>query len=59
MSAFGGNADIRYSPPKVLEPCRRQLGVAHRVLDVLVPEVGLERPRIVSPISKRVAAGVP
>jgi hypothetical protein len=45
--------------PKVLEPCRRQLGVAHRVLDVFVPEVGLERPRVMAGVGKRIAAGVP
>jgi hypothetical protein len=30
------------SPPKAFEAGRGQLGVAHRVLDVLVPEVGLK-----------------
>jgi hypothetical protein len=29
------------SAPEVLEPMRRQLGVAHRVLDVLVAEPSL------------------
>jgi hypothetical protein len=29
------------STPEVLEPMRRQLGVAHRVLDVLVTEPSL------------------
>jgi len=28
-------------PPEILEPRRSQLGVPHRMLDVLVPEVGL------------------
>jgi hypothetical protein len=28
------------SAPEVLEPIRRQLGVAHRMLDVLVAQVG-------------------
>jgi hypothetical protein len=45
-------------PPKVLEPRRRQLGVAHRVLDIFVSEVGLERSRIVAPVRQGVAAGV-
>jgi hypothetical protein len=31
------------SAPEVLEPIPRQLGVAHRVLDVLVPQIGLMR----------------
>ena len=30
------------TPPKILEPRRRQLGIAHRVLDVLVPEISLK-----------------
>jgi hypothetical protein len=34
--------------PEVLEPVRRQLGVAHRVLDVLVPEPNLQRPGVVA-----------
>jgi hypothetical protein len=32
----------RSNAPEVFEPGRGQLGVAHRVLDVLVPEIGLE-----------------
>jgi hypothetical protein len=45
--------------PKILEPRRRQLGVAHRVLVVAVAQVRLKRARIVAPISKRVPASVP
>lgn len=33
--------------PKIPEPIRRQLGVPHRVLDVLVPQVVLDRPGVV------------
>src|SRR5438105_15961037 len=43
-------------PPKVLEPVWRQLGVAHRVLDVLVPESSLQRPGVVASIGERVSA---
>ena len=32
---------------EVLEPVRRQLGVANCVLNVLVPKMGLQRPHIV------------
>jgi len=32
----------RSSAPEVFEPSRRQLGVAHRVLNVLVAEIGLK-----------------
>ena len=45
--------------PKVLEPCRRQLGVAHRVLYVSVPEIGLQRPGVVAGIGQRIATGMP
>ena len=44
--------------PEVLEPVRRQLGVAHRVLDVLVPEPCLQRPGVVAGVGPRVAATV-
>jgi hypothetical protein len=45
--------------PKVPEPCRRQLRVSHRVLNVSVPEIGLQRPSIVSGIGQRIATGMP
>jgi len=35
-------------PPKVLEPVGRHFGVPDRVLDVLVPEVVLQGPRVVA-----------
>src|SRR5215471_3318898 len=47
------------SAPEVLEPIRSQLGVTHRVLDVLVAEPCLQRPRIVPGIGQGVATGVP
>jgi len=45
--------------PKLFEPRRRQLSVAHRVLDVAVPKVSLQGARIVPLVGQRVAAGVP
>src|SRR5262249_30092127 len=39
-------SDRRLSP-EVLKSIRRQLGVAHHVLNVLVPEPCLQRPRVV------------
>jgi hypothetical protein len=42
-----------------LEPRRRQLGIAHGVLNVPVAEVGLQGPRVVPLVRQRVAAGVP
>ena len=46
------------SSPEVLEPARRQLGVSHRVLDVAVAEVSLQRSRIVALVGQRKATGV-
>src|SRR5215467_10096688 len=45
--------------PEVLEAGRRQLGVAHRVLDVAVPEISLQRTGIDAVIGEFEAAGVP
>ena len=41
-----GNSSAASILPEILEPFRRQLGIAHRVLDVLVAEVVLQRARI-------------
>jgi hypothetical protein len=38
--------------------CYALLGVAHRVLDILMPEPCLQRPRVVPGISQGVAAAV-
>jgi hypothetical protein len=45
--------------PEIAEPVRRKLGIAHRVLNVLMPEPGLQRPAVVAGIGQRVAAAVP
>jgi len=45
-------------PPKIFEPFRRQFGVAHRVLNIFVAEIGLQRPRIVPLVGKGIATGV-
>ena len=45
--------------PEPVEPVGAQLGVAHCVLDVLVPEVVLERAGIVACIRQGMAAAVP
>jgi len=44
--------------PEILEARRRQLGIAHRVLDVLVAEVGLQGARVVALIGQSEAAGM-
>ena len=46
------------SSPEVFEPARRQLGVSHRVLDVAVAEVSLQRSRIVAFVGQRKTTGV-
>ena len=50
---------LHISPPKILEPLRRELGVAHRVHDVFVPEVVLQGARVASVVGEFVAARVP
>jgi hypothetical protein len=55
-SFLGGSQTLS---PEILEPIRRQLRVAHGVLDVLVPEPSLQRPRIVPRIRQREPAAVP
>ena len=44
--------------PEVLEPDRGQLGVAHCVLDVLVPEIGLKGAGVVPFGGQRKPAGM-
>src|SRR6476660_9305107 len=46
------------APPQVLEPPRRQLGVAHGGLDAAVTQVSLQRAGIRSLVCQLVAAGV-
>jgi hypothetical protein len=50
--------EVRSAPPKVLEPVGRHFGVADRVLDVLVPEVVLERSRVVAIVGQLKSTGV-
>src|SRR6516165_10413715 len=49
----------RLSPPEILEPRRRQLRVAYRVLDVAMAQVSLQCPCVVPFACQSVAAGVP
>jgi len=46
------------STPEVFEPRRRKLGIANRVLDIAVAEIGLQGSRIMPCIGQRIAAGV-
>jgi len=45
--------------PEALEPIGRQLGVAHRVLNVLVAEVGLQSAGIMPFVGQGESKGVP
>jgi len=45
-------------PPKVLEPVGRQFGVSDGVLNVLVPEVVLQGPRVVAIVCELEPAGM-
>jgi hypothetical protein len=53
---FGASTTL--IPPKVLEAVGRQFGVPDRVLDVLVPEVVLQGPRVVAIIGQLEPAGM-
>jgi hypothetical protein len=44
--------------PEVLEPFRRELGVSDGVLNVLVPQIVLKRPRVLTIIGELKPAGV-
>lgn len=45
--------------PKIFESLRTQFRIAHGVRDVPMPQVLLNRPRVVPLIGKLVAGGVP
>ena len=45
-------------PPEVLKPIRRQLGVAHRVLDIAMAKIRLQCPRIMPLVCQGEATGV-
>jgi hypothetical protein len=45
-------------PPEALEPGRRQLGIAHRVLNIFVPKVSLKGTGVVALGGQREPAGV-
>jgi hypothetical protein len=45
--------------PEILEPVRRHFGVTHRVHDILVAHVVLERSGVMPIVGKLVAGGVP
>src|SRR6516165_4432041 len=49
---------LKSASPKVLEPVGRKLGVADRVLDVLVPEVVLQSPCVVAVVGKLEPTGM-
>jgi hypothetical protein len=50
-----GNHSI---PKEFLEPLRRQGGIARRILNVAMPEIGLDRARVVAVVGELVAAAV-
>src|SRR4051812_12503907 len=45
--------------PEFFKTSRRQLGVAHRMLDVAMAEIGLDGARVLTSIGEREAARVP
>jgi hypothetical protein len=52
-------SQARRLSPKVLKAIRRQLGVAHRMLDIAVPEICLQGAGVVALIGEGEATGVP
>jgi hypothetical protein len=50
MSGFTPEAIPYGSSPEIPEPIGRKLGVPDRVLDVFVPEIGLQRAGVVAGI---------
>src|SRR5262245_53584278 len=54
-----GGSPPALGPPEILEPRRRQLRVPDGVLNVLMAEISLQRPRVVPPVGQCVTAGVP
>jgi hypothetical protein len=49
---------VSVASPKILEAVRRHFGVAHRVLNVLVPEVVLQGPCVVAIVSELKTTGM-
>jgi hypothetical protein len=47
-------AETQLATPEILEPIRRQRGVARGVLDIAVPQVGLQRSGVVAVIRELV-----
>jgi hypothetical protein len=50
---------LSWLAPEILKPYRRQLGIAHRVLDVAMLEVSLQDARIVVSVGGCVYAPLP
>jgi len=50
---------LAVSREEILEPGRRQLGVADRMPDVLVAEISLDRSSILAGVGQRVARSMP
>jgi hypothetical protein len=57
--ALARHGVVPASSPEILEPIGSQLGVANRMLNVLVPEIGLQSPHIMTGIGQGEAAAVP
>ena len=55
---MGGSVYRELVPPKVLEAVGRHFGVPDRMLNVLVPEVVLQGPRVVAVVGELEPAGM-
>ena len=56
MNTLSRTLRLTVFSPDFLESRRRQLSVSHRVLDIAMAEIRLERSRVVAPVCKRVTA---
>jgi hypothetical protein len=54
-SRFGNHSISK----KFLEPLRRQGGIARRILNIAMPEIRLDRTRIMAVVGELIAAGMP
>jgi hypothetical protein len=45
-------------PKEFLKPLRRQSGIARRILNIAMPEIGLDRPRVVAIVGELIATGM-
>src|SRR5262245_31267290 len=56
--AAARKASIALLSPEIPKPIRAQLGVTHRVLNILVPQPSLQCPHVVASVGQSIAAAM-